>query len=209
MAEDIEEPRDIVSQSGLVRNVFSGQLEISVRAASGCTACAIRDNCREAAAVRVIRVPCENSSTYKIGDRVEITSRVSHGLVAVLLLFFVPVVLLLASVFAVLGAGASEAEAAVAGLAAVAVWALVLRLVNPRIQSAMPVKVALAEAGRPMSAGAANLAGNSGTASAGEPASHRAVDASADVVSAELACDADATRQGSDGRLFPGKRRDK
>ena len=72
-----------------------------------------------------------------------------HGVIAAVLLFVVPVVLIVLGIFGALALGWEEAPAAISALGLLAVYGAALRLANPRLQKLLPVRVQrLADDGR-------------------------------------------------------------
>lgn len=149
MAEYRDPCRETLSRSGTVLSLGPGTAEVALAAASACASCAISGNCLEAsgAKTRTVRVPV--SGQFAVGDRVEVCMESRHGVIAAVLLFVVPVVLIVLGIFGALALGWEEAPAAISALGLLAVYGAALRLANPRLQKLLPVRVQrLADDGR-------------------------------------------------------------
>ena len=90
---------------------------------------------------KVIQVPTSPYVSYAVGDEVEVVLAAEMGLKAVLLAYFLPLVVLLGTVLGLMALGVGEVAAGLWGLAAVAVYYLVLWLFRGRLRNHYVFKI--------------------------------------------------------------------
>lgn len=84
---------------------------------------------------KVIQVPTDPFASYAVGDEVEVVLAAEMGLKAVLLAYFLPLVVLLGMVLGLMALGMGEVAAGLSGFAAVGVYYLVLWLLRGRLRN--------------------------------------------------------------------------
>ena len=84
---------------------------------------------------KVIQVPTDPFASYAVGDDVEVVLAAEMGLKAVLLAYFLPLVVLLGMVLGLMALGMGEVAAGLSGFAAVGVYYLVLWLLRGRLRN--------------------------------------------------------------------------
>ena len=84
---------------------------------------------------KVIQVPTDPFASYAVGDEVEVVLAAEMGLKAVLLAYFLPLVVLLGMVLGLMAVGMGEVAAGLSGFAAVGVYYLVLWLLRGRLRN--------------------------------------------------------------------------
>ena len=113
-----------IKHSGRVVSVEENHVTVAVTVDEACASCASRKACSlgTASDERRIVVTTPNAARYSVGERVEVATRKSVGMVAVALCYALPLVILVATLAACVALGAEQIVAAVASLAAVAVY---------------------------------------------------------------------------------------
>lgn len=86
-------------------------------------------------AEKTVEVPTDPYNKRKVGDEVEVLLKASMGFKAVYLAYLVPLVILLAAILGLMALGVGEVIAGLSGIAAVAVYYLVVWLLRGRLQN--------------------------------------------------------------------------
>lgn len=123
-----------INHSGIVKKITQNYLEVSVAAGTACDGCHARSVClpggdRE----KIIRVE-GNHPLISPGDRVMVSMKAGQGFGAVVLAYLIPVIVMVTTLFTVIGAGGSDGMAAFSALSATAIWFFILWLLKSRIQ---------------------------------------------------------------------------
>jgi positive regulator of sigma E activity len=141
MAHSIPLDRETVTQLGTVRSINNGFAQVAVQAAAACSTCAAKGSCVEGqqASERIIRIPIQEQ--LNPGDRIRITMEARHGMVAVGLMFGIPLVLLVGSVVVATHMGLGEALGALIGLVVLSIYGVIVWKLNDSIQKKLPVEI--------------------------------------------------------------------
>ncbi len=129
----------IITHSGRVVAVDSRSVSVAIEVDEACSRCSARGACAVGgtAECRIVRVDVEPSHGYEVGDLVEVAIRRSTGLVAALLCYVVPLLLLVGVLAVAIACNAGEGIAAFASLLSLAIYyaglALAHRYVSKRI----------------------------------------------------------------------------
>jgi len=86
-------------------------------------------------AEKTVEVPTDPYNKRKVGDEVEVLLKASMGFKAVYLAYLVPLVILLAAILGLMALGVGEVIAGLSGIAAVAIYYLVVWLLRGRLQN--------------------------------------------------------------------------
>ena len=84
---------------------------------------------------KIIQVPTDPFASYAVGDEVEVVLAAEMGLKAVLLAYFLPLVVLLCVVLGLMALGWGEVTAGLLGFAAVGLYYLGLWLLRGRLRN--------------------------------------------------------------------------
>ena len=85
-------------------------------------------------AQKVVEVPTDPYTKRQVGDEVEVLLKASMGFKAVYLAYLVPLLIILAAILGLMALGVGEVVAGLSGIAAVAVYYLVLWLFRSKLQ---------------------------------------------------------------------------
>ena len=125
----------IAEHDGIVTAVEEGKVKVQMHVVSACASCKAHDKCAFVdKAEKTVEVETTDWENYSIGDSVVVSVNESMGLLAVLLAYFIPAVLLVATVITFSRLHFSEGIVALLTLAIVTVYYLILYLVRNRLQ---------------------------------------------------------------------------
>lgn len=123
-----------VSHKGKVIKVTSASVTVEIISQSACSSCHAAGLCTMSEAVRKeVEVPCSPGECFHEGETVDVVLSADMGMKAVALAYVGPLLLMLAVCMALSFAGVRELYSGLAGLAAVAVYYLLLYLVRDRM----------------------------------------------------------------------------
>lgn len=125
----------IATHPATVSSISEGQVSLLITSLSACASCQAHARCGFAEAKeKEIVVQTREWSTYQVGQQVEVVISEGRGLLAVLLAYVAPSLLLIGSLVGLLQV-ASEPMAALCSLAGVALWYGVLYLFRHKLQN--------------------------------------------------------------------------
>ena len=124
-----------VTHTGTVINIFRDTVTVCVESSEACGSCASRSACSlgTTTATRNILVTTPEAANYTVGERVIVATRTQMGLLAVLLCYAAPAVVLVAILAVAVALGASEGIAALISLASVALYYGVIWLFRDKL----------------------------------------------------------------------------
>lgn len=125
----------VITHSGRVVGVESRAVNVVVEVDEACGSCAARSACSLGtnSESRIVRVDVPSTHSFKVGDDVEVAIRRTSGLVAVLLCYVVPLVVLVAILVLSMSFGAGEGLAALLSLSALALYYVGLAFMHRHI----------------------------------------------------------------------------
>ena len=98
-----------IEHKGVVRSVEQGVVRVAIVVNEACGSCASRKACSMGQSEkREITVYTADACNYTVGEQVEVGAKQSLGVVAVLLCYVVPLVVLVASLATTIGCGVTE-----------------------------------------------------------------------------------------------------
>lgn len=125
-----------VSHMGKVLRMTPQVTTVSIQQHSACGACHAAGLCSMSEmAEKIVEVPTSPYASYGVGDQVEVVLKASMGMKAVWLAYCIPLVVLLAVILGLMALGVAEVPAGLAGIAAVALYYLVLWLLRDRLKN--------------------------------------------------------------------------
>lgn len=120
---------------GRVKTVGVGYITVGFMAQSACTSCQARSKCGMGEAEeREVRVETNKSNSYKIGDKVTIAVEYGMGIMAIVIAYVIPFVILLLSLFIMVGVGVNEGVAALSSLGFLAIYYAGVYLMRNKIE---------------------------------------------------------------------------
>lgn len=125
----------IAVHDGVVTSIQDGLVKVEMHVVSACSSCKAHEKCSFVdKAEKTVEVETAEWRQYSVGERVLVSVNESLGLLAVLLAYLMPAVLLVASVVLVSLATGSEGIAALVTLAVVALYFVLLWHFHDRLQ---------------------------------------------------------------------------
>lgn len=123
-----------ITHQGIVKNISGNQIRVQIIQASACASCVAKKMCNSAESKeKLIDVTTPEASEFAVGESVLLTGTLKTGLQAVLWAYAVPLILLVAVVLAVGNRTDDEPLAALAALAVLACYYLLLYLNRKRL----------------------------------------------------------------------------
>ncbi|MBE6192354.1 MAG: hypothetical protein E7139_00265 [Rikenellaceae bacterium] len=113
-----------VTHIATVINIFRDTVTVSVESSEACGGCASRSACSLGVQsnTRNILITTPEAQSYSVGEQVKVATRTQMGLMAVVLSYAVPALVLVVVLAVVIALGASEAVAALLSLTSVAIY---------------------------------------------------------------------------------------
>ena len=123
-----------IEHKGVVRSVEEGVVRVAIEVNEACGSCASRKACSMGSSEkREIVVYTAEASAYTVGEAVKVGAKQSLGVVAVLLCYVAPLVVLVGALAVAISLGCSEGLAALISMVATTLYYAVLYLCRNRI----------------------------------------------------------------------------
>ena len=107
-----------IKHLGIVENIQGSHLSVRIVQTSACAACSAKGHCSSADSKdKIIDIIDTAASSYQVGEKVMVVGETSMGMMAVLLAFVLPFVLLIFSLFLLMALVENELYAALLSLA--------------------------------------------------------------------------------------------
>ena len=141
-ASDKESEGSIFAHKGVVLTVHHGGIDVAVQVEGACIGCKLKDACSMGnQKEKTVVVATDQPEAYRVGEEVIVSVGRGMGFRAILLSYIIPLVLLLVSLPALLGAGVKEAVAGLSSLGALALYYAVLWLFRSHIHRKINFKI--------------------------------------------------------------------
>ncbi len=128
--------KEEVKHTGKVVKMTPQLTTVSILQQGACSQCHAAGLCGMSdLAEKTIEVPTDPYARYGVGDEVEVVLKASMGMKAVWLAYFIPLLVLLAVILGLVGLGVEEVPAALGGMAAIALYYLLLYLFRDRLKN--------------------------------------------------------------------------
>ena len=128
--------REQVMHTGKVVSMTPKTTTVQIVSHSACSECHAAGLCGLSEYTeKAIEVTTSPSSTYGVGDEVQVVLKASMGFKAVWIAYFLPLVVLLAITLGLIASGVSEVVAGLAGIGAVALYYLIVWLRRDRLRN--------------------------------------------------------------------------
>ena len=125
----------IATHDGIVTATKEGVVNVKMHVVSACSSCKAHEKCGFTdSAEKVVEVETANWREYAEGDRVTVSVNEGMGLMAVLIAYFLPAVIIVASVVLLSHYTHSEAIAATVPIALIAIYFVILYKFREKLQ---------------------------------------------------------------------------
>ena len=126
---------ETISHEGIVTKITDDELEIKILAQSACAACHAKSACGMGEqAEKILTVPRPKGKDFAINQKVNVKMAIGQGNKAAVLAYLIPIILLLAVLFACLGLGLSEGLSALLGIVALVPYYIVLYMQRDKLK---------------------------------------------------------------------------
>lgn len=123
-----------IKHLGIVENIQGSHLSVRIVQTSACAACSAKGHCSSADSKDKIIDIIDTASSYQVGEKVMVVGETSMGMMAVVLAFVLPFVLLIFSLFLLMAWIENELYAALLSLAVLIPYYFVLWLNKTRLK---------------------------------------------------------------------------
>ena len=126
---------ETISHEGIVTKITDDELEIKILAQSACAARHAKSACGMGEqAEKILTVPRPKDKEFSINQKVNVKMAIGQGNKAAILAYLIPIILLLAVLFACLGLGLNEGLAALLGIVALVPYYILLYLKRDKLK---------------------------------------------------------------------------
>ena len=123
-----------IEHKGVVRSVEEGIVHVAIEVSEACGSCSASKSCAMGqTAKREIEVLTPDASNYSVGEIVKVGAKQSLGIVAVVLCYVVPLVVMVAALAIAISVGMDEGVAAIISLSVTALYYVLLAFQRDRI----------------------------------------------------------------------------
>ena len=123
-----------IKHQGIVENINGSHLQVRIIQTSACASCSVKGHCTSAdTKEKLVDVADANAASYQPGDRVWVVGELSMGVMAVLLAFVFPFLVLIFSLFAFMAMWHDELVSALCSLGLLIPYYYILWLNKSRL----------------------------------------------------------------------------
>ena len=124
-----------IKHLGIVENIQGSHLSVRIVQTSACAACSAKGHCSSADSKdKIIDIIDTAASSYRVGEKVMVIGETSMGMMAVVLAFIIPFVLLIFSLFLFMALTENELYSALLSLAILIPYYFILWLNETRLK---------------------------------------------------------------------------
>ncbi|WP_455970765.1 SoxR reducing system RseC family protein [Bacteroides congonensis] len=124
-----------IKHLGIVESIQGSHLSVRIVQTSACAACSAKGHCSSADSKdKIIDIMDTAAASYQVGERVMVVGETSMGMMAVVLAFIIPFVLLIFSLFLFMSLIGNELYAALLSLAVLVPYYFILWLNKTRLK---------------------------------------------------------------------------
>ena len=124
-----------IKHLGIVENIQGSHLSVRIVQTSACAACSVKGHCSSADSKdKIIDIIDTAAASYQVGENVMVVGETSMGMMAVLLAFVLPFLLLIFSLFLLMALLENELYAALLSLAVLVPYYYILWLNKTRLK---------------------------------------------------------------------------
>ena len=124
-----------IKHLGIVENIQGSHLSVRIVQTSACAACSAKGHCSSADSKdKIIDIIDTAASSYQVGEKVMVVGETSMGMMAVVLAFIIPFILLIFSLFLFMALMENELYSALLSLAILIPYYFILWLNKTRLK---------------------------------------------------------------------------
>ena len=124
-----------IKHLGIVENIQGSHLSVRIVQTSACAACSAKGHCSSADSKdKIIDIIDTAASSYRVGEKVMVIGETSMGMMAVVLAFIIPFILLIFSLFLFMALMENELYSALLSLAILIPYYFILWLNKTRMK---------------------------------------------------------------------------
>ena len=124
-----------IKHLGIVESIQGSHLSVRIVQTSACAACSAKGHCTSADSKdKIIDIMDTAAASYQVGERVMVVGETSMGMMAVVLAFIIPFVLLIFSLFLFMALMENELYSALLSLAILIPYYFILWLNKTRLK---------------------------------------------------------------------------
>ena len=124
-----------IKHLGIVENIQGSHLSVRIVQTSACAACSAKRHCSSADSKdKIIDIIDTAASSYRVGEKVMVIGETSMGMMAVVLAFIIPFILLIFSLFLFMALMENELYSALLSLAILIPYYFILWLNKTRLK---------------------------------------------------------------------------
>ena len=124
-----------IKHQGIVENINGSHLSVRIIQTSACAACSVKGHCSSADSKdKIIDIIDTAASSYRVGEKVMVIGETSMGMMAVVLAFIIPFILLIFSLFLFMALMENELYSALLSLAILIPYYFILWLNKTRLK---------------------------------------------------------------------------
>ena len=124
-----------IKHLGIVENIQGSHLSVRIVQTSACAACSAKGHCSSADSKdKIINIIDTAASSYRVGEKVMVIGETSMGMMAVVLAFIIPFILLIFSLFLFMALMENELYSALLSLAILIPYYFILWLNKTRLK---------------------------------------------------------------------------
>lgn len=127
--------KNTIKHLGIVENIQGSHLSVKIVQTSACAACSAKGHCSSADSKdKIIDIIDTEAARYQVGEKVMVVGEMSMGMMAVVLAFVIPFVLLIVTLFLFMALMENELYAALLSLAILLPYYFILWLNKTRLK---------------------------------------------------------------------------
>ena len=124
-----------IKHLGILENIQGSHLSVRIVQTSACAACSAKGHCSSADSKdKIIDIIDTAASSYRVGEKVMVIGETSMGMMAVVLAFIIPFILLIFSLFLFMALMENELYSALLSLAILIPYYFILWLNKTRLK---------------------------------------------------------------------------
>lgn len=132
---------EIISHQGIVKHIDENHIEVKIIQTSACASCSAKGLCSAADSKEKVIDIYTRDDAYRVGEEVTVTAETTMGMLAVFWAFVIPFFILIISLAIFIHVSGSELLAALAALAALTVYYVVLGFNRDRLKKRFSFKI--------------------------------------------------------------------